>query len=106
MCADRILRFFPFPLPSLRPPAAAMGNQTSLTAEQLEDIKMESNFTDDDLLRLFRRFKKLDTDHSGALSVDEFMAIPELEANPLVRACVGAVWGWEGRNRAACIVVR
>ena len=38
--------------------------------------------------RLFRRFKRLDTDRSGALSVTEFLAIPELEHNPLVQRVV------------------
>ncbi len=41
-----------------------------------------------ELKRLFRRFKKLDTDKSGTLSVPEFLAIPELEHNPLVRRVV------------------
>ena len=44
--------------------------------------------TDDELKRLFRRFKRLDTDRSGALSVTEFLAIPELEHNPLVQRVV------------------
>jgi Ca2+-binding EF-hand superfamily protein len=41
-----------------------------------------------ELRRLFRRFKKLDTDKSGALSVPEFLAIPELQHNPLVRRVI------------------
>ena len=44
--------------------------------------------TDAELRRLFRKFKRLDTDHSGTLSVTEFLAIPELEHNPLVRRVV------------------
>lgn len=44
--------------------------------------------TDDELRRLFRRFKRLDTDKSGALSITEFLAIPELEHNPLVQRVV------------------
>jgi len=38
----------------------------------------------DDLERLFVKFRRLDVDRSGTLSVDEFMAIPELPHNPLV----------------------
>ena len=35
--------------------------------------------------RLSKRFKKLDLDHSGAISVDEFKkALPELADNPLL----------------------
>ena len=33
----------------------------------------------------FNRFKKLDLDGSGSLSIDEFMSLPELQQNPLVR---------------------
>jgi Ca2+-binding EF-hand superfamily protein len=40
------------------------------------------------LHRLHQRFKRLDTDHSGTLSPNEFMAIPELEHNPLVSRVV------------------
>lgn len=44
--------------------------------------------TDAELKRLFRKFKRLDTDKSGTLSVQEFLAIPELQHNPLVRRVV------------------
>ena len=33
-------------------------------------------------------FRKLDLDNSGALSVDEFMSLPELQQNPLVRRVI------------------
>ena len=36
------------------------------------------------------RFKKLDLDNSGSLSVDEFMSLPELQQNPLVQRVIGA----------------
>lgn len=47
--------------------------------------------TPEELRKLFRRFKKLDTDGSGALSVQEFQAIPELEHNPLVTRVVTTI---------------
>lgn len=65
-----------------------MGNQVSLTPEQIEEMKTASEFTEPELKRLFKKFKKLDTDKSGTLSVQEFLAIPELEHNPLVRRVV------------------
>lgn len=98
-----------------------MGNQTSLTADQLEAMKLESPctivqacrangrrvraaalqakgrvcfrvcvspVTEAEIKRLFRKFKKLDVDKSGTLSVGEFLAIPELEHNPLVNRVV------------------
>ena len=36
------------------------------------------------------RFKKLDLDNSGSLSVDEFMSLPELQQNPLVQRVIGS----------------
>lgn len=35
-----------------------------------------------------KRFKKLDIDGSGSLSVQEFMSIPELQQNPLVQRVI------------------
>eukprot|EP00013_Stygamoeba_regulata_P026776 CAMPEP_0177651506 /NCGR_PEP_ID=MMETSP0447-20121125/12591_1 /TAXON_ID=0 /ORGANISM="Stygamoeba regulata, Strain BSH-02190019" /LENGTH=160 /DNA_ID=CAMNT_0019154605 /DNA_START=294 /DNA_END=776 /DNA_ORIENTATION=+ len=43
-----------------------------------------SNFTEDELKRLHRRFKKLDKDGSGTLTTDEFLSVPELAGNPLL----------------------
>jgi len=65
-----------------------MGNQSSLTLEQIDELKQISEFSEPELKRLFKRFKKLDTDKSGSLSASEFMAIPELEHNPMVKRVV------------------
>ena len=35
-----------------------------------------------------KRFRKLDTDHSGTLSIEEFMSVPELQQNPLVQRVI------------------
>ena len=59
-----------------------MGAQQSIP--NLAALESESNFTEEEIKRLGRRFRKLDTDGSGTLSVKEFMAIPELQQNPLV----------------------
>ncbi|XP_037904611.1 calcineurin subunit B type 2 isoform X2 [Hermetia illucens] len=59
-----------------------MGNETSLPME------MCSNFDADEIRRLGKRFRKLDLDNSGALSVDEFMSLPELQQNPLVQRVI------------------
>ncbi|XP_071835214.1 calcineurin subunit B type 2 [Apostichopus japonicus] len=59
-----------------------MGNEASLPME------MCSNFDADEIRRLGKRFKKLDLDNSGALSVDEFMSLPELQQNPLVQRVI------------------
>lgn len=42
----------------------------------------------DEIRRLGKRFRKLDLDNSGALSVDEFMSLPELTQNPLVQRVI------------------
>jgi Ca2+-binding EF-hand superfamily protein len=50
-----------------------MGNEASL------QMGMATNFDADEIKRLGKRFKKLDLDNSGSLSVDEFMSLPELQ---------------------------
>lgn len=62
--------------------SAKMGNEASLQME------MCSTFDADEIRRLGKRFKKLDLDNSGALSVDEFMSLPELQQNPLVQRVI------------------
>ncbi|KAI0979971.1 hypothetical protein GJ496_003694, partial [Pomphorhynchus laevis] len=42
----------------------------------------------EEIRRLSKRFKKLDIDGSGSLSVEEFMSIPELQQNPLVKRVI------------------
>lgn len=42
----------------------------------------------EEIKRLGKRFKKLDLDNSGSLSVDEFMSLPELQQNPLVQRVI------------------
>lgn len=49
---------------------------------------MCTNFDAYELRRLARRFKKLDLDGSGSLSVEEFMSLPELQQNPLVQRVI------------------
>lgn len=70
----------------------------------------------DEIRRLGKRFKKLDIDGSGSLSVQEFMSIPELQQNPLVQRVIdifdtdgnGEI-DFKGRNikkRADSIIVK
>lgn len=42
----------------------------------------------EEIRRLGKRFRKLDLDGSGALSVEEFMTLPELQQNPLVQRVI------------------
>ncbi|GFO30179.1 calcineurin b subunit [Plakobranchus ocellatus] len=59
-----------------------MGNENSLPME------LCSTFDMDEIKRLGKRFRKLDLDNSGALSIDEFMSLPELHQNPLVQRVI------------------
>lgn len=42
----------------------------------------------DEIRRLSRSFKRLDLNQNGSLSADEFLSIPELQQNPLVRRVI------------------
>ena len=59
-----------------------MGQDYSLPGD------LVTHFTMEELKRLGKRFRKLDTDHSGTLSIEEFMHLPELQQNPLVQRVV------------------
>eukprot|EP00012_Vannella_robusta_P005768 CAMPEP_0206206962 /NCGR_PEP_ID=MMETSP0166-20121206/15299_1 /ASSEMBLY_ACC=CAM_ASM_000260 /TAXON_ID=95228 /ORGANISM="Vannella robusta, Strain DIVA3 518/3/11/1/6" /LENGTH=176 /DNA_ID=CAMNT_0053627615 /DNA_START=39 /DNA_END=570 /DNA_ORIENTATION=- len=49
---------------------------------------MLSPVTEDELQRLYRKFKKIDTDGSGTLSKEEFLEIKELQGNPLLERVI------------------
>ncbi|XP_078492228.1 calcineurin subunit B type 1 [Ciona intestinalis] len=51
-------------------------------------MEMCSHFDPDEIARLGKRFRKLDLDNSGSLSIDEFMSLPELQQNPLVQRVI------------------
>ena len=59
-----------------------MGAEYSLPAD------MVTNFNQDEIRRLGRRFRRIDLDNSGTLSIDEFMSLPELQQNPLVQRVI------------------
>ncbi|XP_076996721.1 calcineurin subunit B type 2 [Tamandua tetradactyla] len=59
-----------------------MGNESSYPEE------MCSHFDHEEIRRLGKRFRKLDLDHSGSLSVEEFLSLPGLQQNPLVQRVV------------------
>merc|ERR1711893_211257 len=59
-----------------------MGAKNSLPVEAVE------GFTAEEVSRLEKRFRKLDKDQSETLSVEEFLAMPELKENPIVQRVV------------------
>eukprot|EP00455_Lapot_gusevi_P023977 TRINITY_DN2488_c0_g1_i1.p1 TRINITY_DN2488_c0_g1~~TRINITY_DN2488_c0_g1_i1.p1 ORF type:complete len:177 (-),score=55.00 TRINITY_DN2488_c0_g1_i1:288-818(-) len=65
-----------------------MGNHQSLTNEEIAAARASSIFQENELRRLHRRFRKLDTDGSGTLTLNEFQAIQGLENNPLVKRVI------------------
>ena len=54
----------------------------------LNEINIYALVDVDEIRRLGKRFRKLDLDNSGALSIDEFMSLPELQQNPLVQRVI------------------
>lgn len=57
-----------------------MGHGTSLP--KVDGLSQE------EVSRLEKRFHKLDLDRSGSISVGEFLSVPELKENPLVKRVV------------------
>ncbi len=50
---------------------------------QLQDVMKETNFTEVQVKRLYKRFVKLDTNASGTLEKSEILSIPQIANNPL-----------------------
>jgi len=59
-----------------------MGQGNSLPFDEVD------GFTAEEVVRLEKRFRKLDLDGSRTLSVGEFLSVPELKENPLVNRVV------------------
>lgn len=57
-----------------------MGNEASMPAVD--------GFAKEEIQRLEKRFQKLDVDKSGSISVGEFLSVPEIKENPLVKRVV------------------
>merc|ERR1712012_266995 len=70
-----------------------MGSQSKIRSEYSmgNEASLPMNcpaFDSEEIKRLGKRFKKLDLDGSGSLSIEEFMSLPELQQNPLVRRVI------------------
>ncbi|KAF9974373.1 Calcineurin subunit B [Actinomortierella ambigua] len=52
-------------------------------SQPLEEMVRDTNFTAEEIQRLYKRFMKLDKDGSGSIDKDEFLAIPQIATNPL-----------------------
>lgn len=65
-----------------------MRDRLSMTILMILLLLLSFSVDADEIRRLGKRFKKLDLDNSGALSIDEFMSLPELQQNPLVQRVI------------------
>ncbi|KAG8456938.1 hypothetical protein KFE25_012624 [Diacronema lutheri] len=64
-----------------------MGNAhaANLTTEEMDEMLLCSHFTEAEVKKLFRAFRRLDEDGSGQISRAEFMQVPSIASNPLVQ---------------------
>eukprot|EP00736_Rhodelphis_marinus_P000565 Rmarinus@m.28188 len=61
---------------------------SNLTSDDVGKLQDGTNFTEDEIKRIYKRFQKLDKNGNGVVSKDEFMEIPELACNPLVNRVI------------------
>lgn len=58
-------------------------NSSILTPQDLERLKKETDIKGRDIKKFHKKFKVLDKDKKGYVSVDDLVHIPEIEQNPL-----------------------
>ena len=64
--------------------SVAMGaNISALLSEEIDEISRQSNLSQVEVKRLYKRFQKLDRNQSGRLDADQLLMIPELAMSPL-----------------------
>ena len=49
------------------------------------ELAKESNFSAEEIQRLYKRFMKMDKDRSGAIDKEEFLSLPQIANNPLAQ---------------------
>lgn len=68
-----------------------------LTKEDIEHVKDKMCvFSEQEIRELYRRFKELDAEEIGRVSVDRFLCIPEISINPLGERIIRKICGEEG----------
>jgi len=68
-------------------------NTSSLTEEELHELKSESNFTGKEIIKLYERFMNLDRAKKGFISSSDLELIPELCMNPLCHRIISVFSG-------------
>eukprot|EP00050_Salpingoeca_kvevrii_P017505 m.65772 g.65772 ORF g.65772 m.65772 type:complete len:199 (+) comp7588_c0_seq1:1268-1864(+) len=61
---------------------------SSLLAEEIMEYRQQTGFSAKQIKRLYERFVRLDKAHTGRISAEDFMFIPELAMNPLVERII------------------
>eukprot|EP00300_Choanocystis_sp_HF-7_P023909 c25297_g1_i1.p1 GENE.c25297_g1_i1~~c25297_g1_i1.p1 ORF type:complete len:177 (+),score=49.52 c25297_g1_i1:41-571(+) len=61
-----------------------MGNNVSLTDDDIKRIQAQTSWTEEDVKKLHRRFRKIDADKSGTITRDELVELPDVALNPLL----------------------
>eukprot|EP00736_Rhodelphis_marinus_P005994 Rmarinus@m.16671 len=59
-----------------------------ISEEKVEEIKVLSPLSHNDVIALWKRFKLLDSDNTDTITVDEFLKFPELRLNPLIERII------------------
>ncbi|KAG7562843.1 hypothetical protein FFLO_01672 [Filobasidium floriforme] len=57
-------------------------------SQVIDNLEKNSNFSQAELIRLKKRFMKLDKDGSGSIDRDEFLQIPQIANNPLAHRMI------------------
>eukprot|EP00658_Telonema_sp_P-2_P065871 TRINITY_DN5501_c0_g2_i4.p2 TRINITY_DN5501_c0_g2~~TRINITY_DN5501_c0_g2_i4.p2 ORF type:complete len:117 (+),score=38.81 TRINITY_DN5501_c0_g2_i4:163-513(+) len=77
-----------------------MGNSSSASREVLQSLRASTSFSEDDINRLYARFKVLNVNNeNGKLSREVLLEIPEFAVQPLVARVLSdslAVTGGDG----------
>ncbi|CAI5959344.1 unnamed protein product [Closterium sp. NIES-65] len=61
-----------------------MGNSSSISAAAVEEAKIQTHMTDEEVQRLKRRFQKFVGKRNTEATLEEFSSLPELSNNPYV----------------------
>merc|ERR1712137_1398984 len=64
------------------PPMGA--NTSNLRPEEIDELQADTSLKRAEIVRLYRRFQRLDREGYGTISTDAFPSIPELSMNPLI----------------------
>ncbi|KYQ90431.1 calcium-binding EF-hand domain-containing protein [Tieghemostelium lacteum] len=59
-------------------------NKSTLRTEDIEEVQTVSVFSQREIKKLYKRFKRLDKEEKGSIDIEDFNQIPELSMNPIL----------------------